>query len=740
MSGIFSFSIDISEEYDFANTEDSLKKIGENKWVRQQWPIVYFIKNQKLKIAYIGESTNALSRLKNHLQNPERNGLNKVSIISSDKFNKSATLDIESNLIQYFSAEGTYKLQNGNFGIQRHNYYQSDEYKKLFSHIWDKLLEKKVVAKTREQVENSEIFKYSPYKSLNDGQFQALTEILQTLTNDTHSTIFIEGSAGTGKTILATYLIKLLVTEFNKDVEAELDPSQIENIKLVKVLQKAFPKKRIGLVIAMTALRKTLVNVFSNVPGLKASMILSPSDTFKSNEKYDLLIVDEAHRLRQYKNIGWMGVFKKNNQSIGLDDSGTELDWIMANSKNQIFFYDTAQSVKPSDISSTKFDKLLIGRRTKRLPLTEQMRVGGGNNYIEFIDKLLHVRLTSDQRFTSENYELLLFENFADLFEKLQKKENEHELCRMIAGYSWPWKSNPKAKPKPAANVTDIELDGLSFKWNSVVVDWINSENAFNEIGCIHTTQGYDLNYAAVIFGHEIDYNETTDEITIDASKYYDINGKKGIDNPEDLKSYVINIYKTILFRGIKGTYVYACNKGLRDYLSLHVKKIEHKSNIRTLHALESNSAENSVPYFDIQVAAGDFSPKHLLNATKRIALPETIKAREGYFVCKVTGESMNKEIPNGSLCLFKIYEGGTRNGATVIVQCTEIGDPDFGAGYTVKKYKSKKVKGGTNDSWQHSQIELLPNSLDKRFKPIVLKDEQLEAFKVIGELVQLLS
>jgi hypothetical protein len=84
---------------------------------------VYFIQNKQTRLAYVGESTNAASRFKNHLANPDRLKLNKISIIGSDKFNKSATLDLESNLIQYITAEGSYQLQNGNHGLINHNYY-----------------------------------------------------------------------------------------------------------------------------------------------------------------------------------------------------------------------------------------------------------------------------------------------------------------------------------------------------------------------------------------------------------------------------------------------------------------------------------------------------------------------------------------------------------------------------------------------------------------------------------------
>ncbi len=70
-------------------------------------------------------------------------------------------------------------------------------------------------------------------------------------------------------------------------------------------------------------------------------MILSPSDTIGDpSDKYDLLIVDEAHRLRRYQNISWRGAFRQNNLRQGLDDNGTELDWILLNSKKQIFIYD----------------------------------------------------------------------------------------------------------------------------------------------------------------------------------------------------------------------------------------------------------------------------------------------------------------------------------------------------------------------------------------------------------------
>jgi DUF2075 family protein/DNA replication protein DnaC len=729
MSLSFELSIEVSEQYPFH--KDSLNLIEQNTWVKNQWPLVYFIQNDSIKTAYVGESTNALSRIKNHLGNPERCKLDTISIIGSDKFNKSATLDIESNLIQYITAEGTYKLQNGNYGLLNHNYYQQDLYKNLFKEVWNKLVERKIVTKSLTEIENSELFKYSPYKALNEDQYNSVLEILDGLTTKKSNRIFISGSAGTGKTILATYLIKLLTSDIDELQSDDYNEDELKEIRFIKSFKSKYPNAKIGLVVAMTSLRESLENVFRKIPGLKSSMVINPSDTFKLKEKYDLLIVDEAHRLRKYKNISWMGAFKKNNQKLGLDDSGTELDWIIANSKNQLFFYDSAQSVKPSDVDAERFNKLLSDKNSLHLELKSQMRVKAGNNYIQFVDDLLNVNISDKTQYQEENYDLYVFDNFNDLHNELSKKENEFGLCRMIAGYSWPWKSNPKLDPPPNPNTTDIDLDGLSFKWNSTDKDWINSANAFNEIGCIHTTQGYDLNYAALIFGKEIDFDKKTNKIIIYPNNYFDINGKKGISDINILKSYIINIYKTIMYRGIKGTFIYACNPGLREFLKKHIETFKKQIPFRILRNEEAKPYINSIPLVDISAAAGNFSDLQSHSELTWIEPPFNISAKKGYFVCKVVGESMNQIIPNGSYCLFKQDEGGTRNGKVVLVESTSINDSEFGSGYTVKEYHS--VKNVSDEGWSHESITLKPLSKLEEYKDIVLLEDDLLNFKVVG-------
>jgi DUF2075 family protein len=131
----------------------------------------------------------------------------------------------------------------------------------------------------------------------------------------------------------------------------------------------------------------------------------------------------------------------------------------------------------------------------------------------------------------------------------------------VVAGYAWDWKT------KDGKSDYDIEIDGLKMIWNSTNSDWVNSKNAINEVGCIHTVQGYDLNYTGVIIGPEISYDPKEHKILIHKDKYLDFNGRRSIRNDEELKFYILNIYKTLLTRAIYGTYVYVADENLRNYL-----------------------------------------------------------------------------------------------------------------------------------------------------------------------------
>lgn len=560
------FFIDISEEYTFSKGTivEEIKNILK---LKENWPTIYILQSSKTKEIYIGESARICIRINSHLGDKVKgNNFDKVIFISSEHFNKSATLDIESKLIQYLSSEGLHKLHNKNYGLSNHDYYQKKEYELLYLDLWSRLTDKGFVNKPLTEIRDTDLFIYSPYKSLNNEQYNSTIEILKYLTQNTISTIFVEGSAGTGKTVLATYLIKLLLTDLSLIPEND-DSLTLPETEFIREFQRKYSgTPKIALVIAMTSLRGTLKKVFRNVKGLKGSLVVGPSDIANSADQYDLLIVDEAHRLRQDKNIGWSGTFRKNNRKLNLGSTGNELDWIMKKSKNQIFFYDPEQSVKPSDVNASDFDKLLAREGTIELELKSQMRIEGGEDYIAFVDDLLNLRLETQKKYISENYELLLFDSFREFVNMHNKKEQKHGLSRIVAGYSWEWQS------KEDKDKIDIEIEGQKFQWNSTDKDWINSPKAKKEIGCIHTVQGYEVNYIGVIFGREISYNKEKNSIEINPKLYFDQNGKKGINDSEELKKYIINIYRTLMTRGRKGAFVYIYDNNLREYFHQHLE------------------------------------------------------------------------------------------------------------------------------------------------------------------------
>jgi DUF2075 family protein/predicted GIY-YIG superfamily endonuclease len=724
------------EKYSFC--EKGISDLQDNHYARNLWPVVYLLsggKNKKQQ-AYVGESTNVASRMNQHLNSDVKAELNTLQLISSDKFNKSAALDIESNLIRYLAADGQFDLLNSNLGIANHNYYQKNEvYKNIFESVWDELRSKGIAKHSLPSLNNSDIFKYSPYKSLSLEQEQGVINILRCLVDTEHNTVIAEGGAGTGKTILAIYLFKLLLSDepIYKDDTEESSTSILKT--LVDQFKQQYPNPKIALVIPMSSFRGTLKKAFRNIRGLNPKMVMSPSEAVR--EKLDLIVVDESHRLRRRVNLGaYFGGFDKTCESLGLDKhTCSELDWVLMQSSKQVLFYDEMQSIKPSDAKHEDFYKLKHSPQTKITELKSQFRSRGGNQYSEFVNNLLNVNLKAGTVFNHKNYELKQYESLPDMITSIKQCERQYGLSRLVAGYAWPWAS------KNDKTVYDINIGEVSLQWNSTASDWINKKGAEGEVGCIHTTQGYDLNYTGIILGPEISFDPIKKEIVIIEENYFDKNGKQSIKDPEELKSYIINIYKTILLRGIRGTYLYVCDPDLRQYLSQHISVIEEaKSQIAVTPEImpieQVKPFVNAIPLYDIKVAAGGFSEQQSIEDIEWIALPEGQQPSKDLFACYVVGESMNKIIPDGSLCLFKAKPGGSRNGKIVLVQHRDIEDPDHGGTYTVKTYHSEKIE--EDGVLVNQRIVLKPETNADGYSPIEIESGG-EKLVVVGEFLVVL-
>ena len=347
-------------------------------YAKDLWPLVYILSDEKSKEVYVGETTDAYARMKSHLKNDKKKKLTVVHLVTSEKFNKSATLDIESNLIKYIAGDGKYKLINGNLGIANHEYYQKREvYQGIFKVVWNKLRSEGISIHSLEYIDNSDLFKYSPYKTLTSEQNTGLLLIINNLLSDKLNNVIIEGGAGTGKTILAIFLFKLLNSDSTDFNFKEFGTEEGEFIQKVKELKAKYPNPNMALVIPMSSFRSTLKKVFRNIKGLKSSMVVGPAEVAKNT--YDIVLVDESHRLRRRVNLGaYFGAFDKACIRLGLDKyTASELDFVVNQSEKTVLFYDEGQSIKPSDVKKEDFDKLKKSKGTNIEYLKSQFRVRG---------------------------------------------------------------------------------------------------------------------------------------------------------------------------------------------------------------------------------------------------------------------------------------------------------------------------------------------------------------------------
>lgn len=549
------------------------------------WPVVYVLNTPPTGkkgrgSVYLGETLNFSARMRQHLENEQKQErLSTIRVVLDDTFNKSVCLDLESRLIRYAAGDGTNDVLNRNTGIVNADYYDRDRYTRVFDEIFNELLMAGVFRRGIPEIVNSELFKLSPFKALNEDQAIAAVDIMEGLVEDLakdsgeSNLVVVEGDPGTGKTVVAVYLMKLIsdIADHRDGHEADTDTMFSEFF--VEDTVRLFQGLRIGMVIPQQSLRKSLKNVFSKTPGLKEEMVMTPHEVAEDADDFDILIVDEAHRLNQFSSQS-SGPANKRFQDInanlfdGERPHASQLDWLHAKTKNLILLLDLKQSVRPQDLPEEEYLELLSKvPQDRRYKLHTQMRSMGGNDYIRYVYDVFSSAPPAE-RLDFGDYEVGLVDSPRKLLELIRAREAEHGLSRIVAGYAWPWKSK---KDKTAM---DIDLgEGVQLPWNRAVVDWVNSPTALEEAGSIHTIQGYDLNYAGVIIGEDLRYDSEKGELFIDRDSYHDSFGKQNITvrnrptTDELLKSLITNIYAVLMTRGIHGTFIHVVDPGLRKYL-----------------------------------------------------------------------------------------------------------------------------------------------------------------------------
>lgn len=563
----------------FPFSADEIRAWGATDPRHRNWPVVYVMNNDKQ--VYVGESLNAEGRMRQHLDSREKSALKWVRVVLDETFNKSACLDLESFLIRMFSGDGRFEVLNQNAGITDADYYDRGSYKSSFDEVFERLRsQEQLFQRSMPEIINSDLFKLSPFKALNHDQAIAVEDILEGLISDLESgassTVVVQGSPGTGKTVVAIYLLKLLEDIARHDPSDLVDSDSLFSDFFTEGHAELLKDLKVGIVVPQQSLRESVAKVFSLTPGLNRSMVLTPFKVGDSEEPFDLLIVDEAHRLNQRANQPSGPLNRKfidiNVKLFGTDDPQlTQLDWIRKQSKHTILMLDTGQSVRPADLPERTTRALLkeVAASGRLYPLQSQMRVNAGQDYVAYIRRVLSNDPPAE-RIEFDGYDLRFFDDLTEMRAEMMARDREHGLSRLVAGYAWPWHSkNDKA-------AYDIELAGERLRWNSTQRDWINTPGSVDEVGSIHTVQGYDLNYVAVIIGPDLRYDIERQKIVFDRANYHDKKGRE--NNPklgitysdDDLLEYVKNIYNLLLTRGIRGTYIYVCDKPLHNRMTIY--------------------------------------------------------------------------------------------------------------------------------------------------------------------------
>ena len=549
---------------------------AESDQKHRNWPVVYTLDDDTS--VYVGQTTSARSRLHQHLASAQKKRLTRARVVIDDEFNQSVCFDLESHLIGWFFGEGRLQPLNGNGGISGTDYFDRGRYRETFAEVFEALRAEGLFSHDIAWIQNQDLFKLSPFKALTDDQRVAVLDILNGLfehvERGTPSTSVIEGAPGTGKTIVAIYLMKLLADIRTAQPDEDPDSDSLFSDFFRSGYPELLDGFTMALVVPQQSLRTSVRRVFRKVPGLSEGMVVEPFQVGEAKKPFDLLIVDEAHRLGQRaaqasgtQNNRFVAI---NERLFGEDDRATtQLDWIRAQSVHQLLLVDTAQSIKPADLPSRVLGEVLgaAKRDHSHYVLRTQMRVSAGEDYIGYARALVSDAPPPARR-DFGRYDLALFDDFGALQDAIFEKDRTEGLARCVAGFAWKWVTK---RGKGGSSGYDIELGGRRLRWNVKDVDWIDSRDSLYEMGSIHTVQGYDLNYCGVVIGPDLGLDPRLNRLRFNRSSYYDTRGKSnnkllGITySDDDLLTYVENIYGVLLTRGIRGTYVYVCDPTLRE-------------------------------------------------------------------------------------------------------------------------------------------------------------------------------
>lgn len=296
------------------------------------------------------------------------------------------------------------------------------------------------------------------------------------------------------------------------------------------------------------------------IPGGDIRQLFSGSASYTgvNRDSYDVLLVDEAHRLKLRHQYAKGGV----NQIKEIIDAA----------RTVVFFIDEAQKVTWLDIgeiAAIEEFASVAGAEVDHLELTSQFRCGGSDDYMAWIDGILGVAPVTESYFSTSRFDFRVFDDPGKLFDDIKRLNSENRKSRMVAGYCWDWVSR-KSPGEPDIVFPEFEFEA---DWNLETHGsaWIIKDESIDEVGCIHTCQGLELDYVGVIVGPDMVFRggRVRTDPSSRAKTDKSLHGfKKALkENPESAMRradlIIRNTYRTLMTRGIKGCFVYFADEAL---------------------------------------------------------------------------------------------------------------------------------------------------------------------------------
>ena len=355
--------------------------------------------------------------------------------------------------------------------------------------------------------------------------------------------LIVKGGPGTGKSVLA---INLLVNLTN------------ENMVCQYVTKNAAPRNVYASKLSGD-LKKTRINNLFRGSGCFVD---------SAENEFDVLLVDESHRLNAKS-----GMFKNQGEN--------QIKEIIHAGKFSVFFIDESQRIDIYDIGSVEEIQKYIRQADAEyeiLELESQFRCNGSDGYIAWIDDVLQIRETANKNGFDLDYDIQIFDNPNEMKEKIFEINEKNNKARLLAGYCWEWLKEGKNK----TDVYDITIPEYDFamSWNlGNSSTWAIDPKSVNEVGCIHTSQGLEFDYAGVIIGEDLRYEngKIVTDFTKRAKTDNSLKGIKKMYNEDPEKALKLadeiikNTYRTLLTRGQKGCFIYCENKALAEYLKRRI-------------------------------------------------------------------------------------------------------------------------------------------------------------------------